>query len=49
MRIDEIIAERRPTFSIEFFPPKTPAAAEELFATARELRALALAFFSFTC
>jgi methylenetetrahydrofolate reductase (NADPH) len=48
MRIDEIIAERRPTFSIEFFPPKTPAAAEELFATARELRALEPDFVSVT-
>ena len=48
MRIDEIIAERKPTFSIEFFPPKTPEAAEELFATARELQALEPDFVSVT-
>jgi methylenetetrahydrofolate reductase (NADPH) len=48
VRIDEIIAGQRPTFSIEFFPPKTPEAAEELFATARELRALEPDFVSVT-
>lgn len=48
MRIDEIIAERKPTFSIEFFPPKTPEAGEELYATARELRALEPDFVSVT-
>ena len=48
MRIDEIIAERKPTFSIEFFPPKTPEATEELFATAKELRALEPDFVSVT-
>jgi len=48
VRIDEIIAERKPTFSIEFFPPKTPEAAEELFATARELQALEPDFVSVT-
>ena len=48
MRIDEIIAERKPTFSIEFFPPKTPEAADELFETARELRALEPDFVSVT-
>ena len=37
MRIDEIIAARRPTFSVEFFPPKTEEATEQLYATAREL------------
>jgi len=48
VRIDEIIAERKPTFSIEFFPPKTPEAADELFETARELRALEPDFVSVT-
>jgi methylenetetrahydrofolate reductase (NADPH) len=48
VRIEEIIAERKPTFSIEFFPPKTPEAAEELFATARELQALEPDFVSVT-
>jgi methylenetetrahydrofolate reductase (NADPH) len=36
MRIDEIIAQQRPTFSVEFFPPKTAEATEQLYATARE-------------
>ena len=48
MRIDEIITERKPTFSIEFFPPKTAAATDELFETARELRALEPDFVSVT-
>jgi methylenetetrahydrofolate reductase (NADPH) len=48
VRIEEIIAERKPTFSIEFFPPKTPEAGEELFATARELQALEPDFISVT-
>jgi methylenetetrahydrofolate reductase (NADPH) len=48
VRIDEIISERRPTFSIEFFPPKTPEAAEQLYETARELRALEPDFVSVT-
>jgi methylenetetrahydrofolate reductase (NADPH) len=48
VRIDEIIAERKPTFSVEFFPPKTPEASEELFATARELQALEPDFVSVT-
>jgi methylenetetrahydrofolate reductase (NADPH) len=48
MRIEEIIAERKPTFSIEFFPPKTPEATEELFDTARQLRALEPDFVSVT-
>jgi methylenetetrahydrofolate reductase (NADPH) len=48
VKIDEIIAERRPTFSVEFFPPKTPEATEELFQTARELRNLDPDFVSVT-
>ncbi len=48
MRIDEIIAERRPTFSVEFFPPKTAEATEQLYETARELRALEPDFVSVT-
>jgi methylenetetrahydrofolate reductase (NADPH) len=40
MRIDEILASRRPVFSVEFFPPKTEQASEQLFATARDLRQL---------
>ncbi len=48
MRIDEIIAQRQPTFSVEFFPPKTVEATDQLYETARELRALELDFVSVT-
>jgi methylenetetrahydrofolate reductase (NADPH) len=48
MRIDEIIAANRPTFSIEFFPPKTAEATEQLYATARSLRELEPDFVSVT-
>src|SRR5215211_4000977 len=48
MRIDEILAARRPTFSVEFFPPKTAEATEQLYETARELRKLDLDFVSVT-
>ena len=48
MRIDEIIAAQRPTFSVEFFPPKTAEATEQLYETARELRALEPDFVSVT-
>ncbi len=48
MRIDEIIASPGPTFSVEFFPPKTDEAREGLFATARSLRELEPDFVSVT-
>ncbi len=48
MRIDEIIAASTPTFSVEFFPPKTAEATAELYATARELKGLGLDFVSVT-
>jgi methylenetetrahydrofolate reductase (NADPH) len=48
MRIDEIIAARQPTFSVEFFPPKTAEATEQLFETARVLGDLELDFVSVT-
>jgi methylenetetrahydrofolate reductase (NADPH) len=48
MRIDEILASRRPVFSVEFFPPKTAEATEQLYATARELKELAPDFVSVT-
>jgi methylenetetrahydrofolate reductase (NADPH) len=48
MRIDELIAARRPTFSVEFFPPKTEEATGQLFGTARELQALEPDFVSVT-
>lgn len=48
MRIDEILASKRPVFSVEFFPPKTEEATEQLFATARSLRELEPDFVSVT-
>jgi methylenetetrahydrofolate reductase (NADPH) len=48
MRIDEILASRRPVFSVEFFPPKSEEATEGLFATARSLRELEPDFVSVT-
>ena len=48
MRIDEIIATRQPTFSVEFFPPKSDEATEQLYATARELEHLRPDFVSVT-
>jgi methylenetetrahydrofolate reductase (NADPH) len=48
MRIDRILETRRPVFSVEFFPPKTPEATEQLYATARELRELDPDFVSVT-
>ena len=38
MRIDEILAERRPVFSLEFFPPKTDDGHANLRATLDTLR-----------
>jgi methylenetetrahydrofolate reductase (NADPH) len=48
MRIDDILAAKQPLFSIEFFPPKTAQATEQLFATARSLRELEPDFVSVT-
>jgi methylenetetrahydrofolate reductase (NADPH) len=48
VRIDEIIESRQPTFSVEFFPPKTAEATEALFAGARTLRELEPDFVSVT-
>jgi methylenetetrahydrofolate reductase (NADPH) len=48
MRIDQMLATRRPVFSVEFFPPRDEGAAEQLFATARSLRELAPDFVSVT-
>ncbi len=46
MRIGEIIAAKRPVFSVEFFPPKTDEGRVQLFETARSLAALDLDFVS---
>jgi methylenetetrahydrofolate reductase (NADPH) len=48
MRIDQIISSKRPVFSVEFFPPKTEEATEQLFATAQSLRELEPDFVSVT-
>src|SRR3954449_7835258 len=38
MRIDEILEDRKPVFSFEFFPPKTDEGMENLWSAAQELR-----------
>jgi methylenetetrahydrofolate reductase (NADPH) len=48
MRIDQILSSRSPVFSVEFFPPKTEEATEQLYATARELSELEPDFVSVT-
>jgi methylenetetrahydrofolate reductase (NADPH) len=48
MRIDEILAAKRPVFSVEFFPPKSAEATEQLYATARLLGELEPDFVSVT-
>jgi methylenetetrahydrofolate reductase (NADPH) len=48
MRIPEMIARRRPVFSVEFFPPKTEEGRVNLIETARELASLDLDFVSVT-
>ncbi|HJT75970.1 MAG TPA: methylenetetrahydrofolate reductase [NAD(P)H], partial [Gemmataceae bacterium] len=46
--IQDIFAQHRTTFSFEFFPPKTDAAADELFATVARLQELRPSFVSVT-
>src|SRR5919205_861072 len=48
MRIDEILEERRPCFSFEFFPPKTDEGMDNLWRAANELKQDAPAFVSVT-
>jgi len=48
MHITEIMRERSPTFSFEFFPPKTPQAAETLYQTIRDLESYMPDFVSVT-
>jgi methylenetetrahydrofolate reductase (NADPH) len=48
MRIDEILDDRRPCFSFEFFPPKTEKGMDNLFRTANELKDDDPAFVSVT-
>src|SRR3954467_11944206 len=48
MHITDIMRADSPTFSFEFFPPKTPEAAETLYQTIRELEAYMPHFVSVT-
>ena len=48
MRIRDYLATGRPSCSFEFFPPKTPAGVEALFATVADLRDLEPSFVSVT-
>jgi methylenetetrahydrofolate reductase (NADPH) len=48
VRIDQTLALGRPSFSFEFFPPKTDEGVENLLATARTLRAFEPAYVSVT-
>jgi methylenetetrahydrofolate reductase (NADPH) len=48
MRIDRILAAKRPVFSVEFFPPRDEAQVEALLETARSLRELNPDFVSVT-
>jgi methylenetetrahydrofolate reductase (NADPH) len=40
MRINELLDQKRPVFSIEFFPPKTPEGVAQLFETVEALKPL---------
>jgi methylenetetrahydrofolate reductase (NADPH) len=48
LRIDQLITERTPMFSFEFFPPKTDEGMTNLFDTVSKLRELDPAFVSVT-
>lgn len=48
MHIRDILAAHRPSFSFEFFPPKTAEGAETLFQTIRDLEGLHPSFVSVT-
>jgi methylenetetrahydrofolate reductase (NADPH) len=48
MHITDIMVKETPMFSFEFFPPKTPEAAESLYQTIRELEAYMPSFVSVT-
>ena len=48
MRIDEILAGDGPTFSFEFFPPKTPEGERNLYAALADLKELEPDFVSVT-
>jgi methylenetetrahydrofolate reductase (NADPH) len=48
MRINELLASETPVFSFEFFPPKTDAGEQNLYAALRDLKALDPSFVSVT-
>ncbi len=48
MHFRDIFSSRKPTFSFEFFPPKTSEGAEALFLTIQDLESLKPAFVSVT-
>ncbi len=48
MRINEILASETPVFSFEFFPPKSDAGEQNLYAALRDLKALDPSFVSVT-
>jgi methylenetetrahydrofolate reductase (NADPH) len=48
MRIDTMLARRRPVFSFEFFPPRTDEGVRSLFDTVSQLRELEPSFVSVT-
>lgn len=48
MRIPDLFNQDRPTFSVEFFPPKTPEGEADLFDTAKRLAEIGLDFVSVT-
>ncbi|MGC4016149.1 MAG: methylenetetrahydrofolate reductase [NAD(P)H] [Luteolibacter sp.] len=48
MHLLDLLSTRRPGFSFEFFPPRTPGSSEELYQTIRELEPLNPNFVSVT-
>jgi methylenetetrahydrofolate reductase (NADPH) len=48
MRIDELLSNRGPIFSVEFFPPRTPEGVDGLFETVEALKPLEPDFVSVT-
>ena len=48
MRIPDLLSQGEPTFSVEFFPPKTAEGEANLLATAKQLGELELDFVSVT-
>lgn len=48
MKISEILASRRPSYSVEFFPPKDQDGLEKLFETVENLRPYSPSFVSVT-